>query len=109
MVMSKTLFHALQSFVRVLVTLLLVLIPVASSAQNTTASVTGLVLDEQQLAVPGASVSVRDVNRGVTRNTTSGGDGAFEIAGLQPGEYRLSVGLQGFANTEVDVRLEVNQ
>ena len=78
-------------------------------AQNTTAAITGLVLDEQGLAVPGATVRVRDASRGVSRTTASGEDGTFELAGLQPGEDRLTAAIAGFANTEVDVRVEVNQ
>ena len=40
-------------------------------AQNTTGTITGLVLDEQNLAVPGATIAVEDANRGFTRTTTS--------------------------------------
>ena len=78
-------------------------------AQNTTATITGLVLDDQGLAMPGATVAVRDASRGVSRTTASGEDGTFELAGLQPGEFRLTAAIPGFADTEVDVRLEVNQ
>jgi len=80
-----------------------------SLAQNTTATVTGLVFDEQKLPVAGATVLIEDTNRGLTRTTTSGKDGTFEIPGLQPGDFRLKASLQGFAETQVDVRLEVNQ
>ena len=78
-------------------------------AQNTTGTITGLVLDEQNLAVPGATIAVEDANRGFTRTTTSADDGTFEVPGLQPGEFRLTGSLPGFASTRVDVRLEVNQ
>ena len=107
--MSNTLLSPC-SLVRLLAVVSLALLPTTSAiAQNTTGAVTGLVLDDQQLAVPGVTVTARDVTRGVTRTTSSGEDGTFEIAGLQPGEYRLTAARQGFANTEVDVRLEVNQ
>lgn len=80
-----------------------------TAAQNTTATVTGLVIDEQRLPIVGTTVVIEDVSRGLTRMTTSAQDGTFEIAGLQPGDFRLKATLQGFASTLVDVRLEVNQ
>ena len=86
-----------------------VLLPTRAVAQNTTATVTGLVLDNQKLAVTGAAVVVADSNRGFTRSTTTGQDGTFEIAGLQPGEFRLKASLHGFTSTQIDLRLEVNQ
>ena len=86
-----------------------VLLPTRAVGQNTTATVTGLVLDNQKLAAPGAAVIITDSNRGFTRSTTTGQDGVFEIAGLQPGEYRLNASLQGFTPTQIDLRLEVNQ
>ena len=88
---------------------LVLLVPSLLIAQNTTATVTGIVLDKQKLAIPAATVVVAETNRGFTRNATSGADGVFEIAGLQPGEYLLTATLQGFAKTEVELKLEVNQ
>ena len=55
-----------------------------AEAQNTTGTITGLVLDEQNLAVPGATIAVEDANRGFTRTTTSAEDGTFEVPGLRP-------------------------
>lgn len=78
-------------------------------AQTTTAAVSGLVVDSQQLPVPGATLTIQDIQRGTRRTITSTEDGAFELAGLLPGEYRLTASLQGFATTQVDLRLEVNQ
>jgi hypothetical protein len=81
----------------------------AAMAQNTTAAVTGLVVDGQRLAVPGVTLTIEEVQRQLRRTVTSGGDGSFEIAGLQPGSYRLTATMDGFATTQVDLRLEVNQ
>ena len=99
--------HSVVRIVVLLATALTVAVP--SAAQNTTATVTGLVLDDQKLPVAGTTLVIEDMNRGLTRSTTSGKDGTFEIAGLHPGEFRLTASLEGFAATEVDVRLEVNQ
>ena len=78
-------------------------------AQATTATVTGLVVDAQKLPVAGAVITIQDVERGARRTSASAADGAFEIAGLLPGEYRVTAARQGFSTTELDLRLEVNQ
>ena len=84
-------------------------LPSIAAAQTTTAAITGLVVDAQQLPMPGATITIEDVERGAKRTTTSAGDGSFEVAGLLPGEYRITTTHAGFSTTEVNVRLEVNQ
>lgn len=81
----------------------------AALAQTTTAAVGGLVIDAQGLPVPGATVTVAEVSRGARRTLASSETGSFEIAGLLPGAYRLTASLTGFATTQLDLRLEVNQ
>ena len=84
--------------------------PSAAAAQTTTASVRGTVVDDQRLPVPGATVTVEDPDRGTIRSVTSDTHGLYEVAGLQPGDYRLRASLPaGFSTTQIDVRLEVNQ
>ena len=80
-----------------------------AASQNTTATITGLVLDDQKLPVPGAALVIQDDARGLKRTTTSARDGSFEIAGLPPGEFVLKATFQGFAATQLALRLEVNQ
>lgn len=81
----------------------------AARAQNTTATVTGLILDDQKLPIPNAMLVVEDSARGLTRTTTTAADGSFEIAGLQPGDFALKATVTGFTATQLDFRLEVNQ
>lgn len=78
-------------------------------AQTTTATLSGLVVDTQQLPIPGATLMIEETQRSARRTITSGANGSFELAGLLPGEYRLTASLDGFATTQVDLRLEVNQ
>ena len=81
----------------------------AGFAQTTTATVTGLVVDAQHLPIPGATLTIQDLQRGAQRTLTSADNGTFEFAGLLPGDYRLTTSLAGFATTQVDLRLQVNQ
>lgn len=60
-----------------------------------TSQVSGLVTDQTGAAVGGATVTLRD-QTGKTRETTSGGDGSFNLAGVAPGQYELKVMAQGF-------------
>jgi len=71
----------------------------AAVAQTGTASIAGTVLDAKTLKpVPAALVmAVRGGLPPLSRNTKSGGDGAFQIQGLAAGTYSLCVQAPGDA------------
>ena len=52
------------------------------------AAIKGLVTDESGAVVPGAKVSLSGA-KGFLKSTTSTMDGAYSVAGLVPGDYRL--------------------
>ena len=58
-----------------------------SAAQSTSATVSGSVLDEQKAALPGATVTVRNLDSGQQRTTATDARGAFQLPGLPPGRY----------------------
>jgi hypothetical protein len=89
--------------------LVLALSPHLVAAQGSTATVGGVVRDEQNLVVPGATVTVAGTESSVSRTATTNPDGGFDFPGLLPGEYRLSVEVAGFERQQLQVRLEVNQ
>jgi hypothetical protein len=82
---------------------------VAAHAQSNYAVVRGSVFDPQHHAIPGAHIHVNEVSTGAAREVVSNGTGLYEIAGLQPGSYSLTVDSQGFAQAKQDVDLEVGQ
>jgi len=107
----------------VLLGVLLVLLaaPGAVFAQATS-GLTGRVLDQQEAAVPGALVVLRNQQSGHFRETVSGSNGGFNFTGVDPGLYQLEVSLQGFQRFErsnlrlvvgttdvVDVVLQIGQ
>ena len=59
-------------------------------------SLAGRVLDPQGLGIPGAAVSATEVRTEALHAVRSDGAGRFDITGLTPGEYRLSVAMPGF-------------
>ncbi|MGB7926356.1 MAG: TonB-dependent receptor [Pyrinomonadaceae bacterium] len=72
--------------------------------QSTTGSIEGRVLDPQGAAVPGAKVIVTGA-RGATEVVTDG-EGVFEVRNLDPGNYSVSIEMQGFKTAKID-RTEV--
>lgn len=89
--------------------LAIVLLPRLLFAQGSTAAVSGVVRDPQGLPAPGAVVLLTGTETSLTRTVTTGADGGFDLPGLLPGDYRLTVALPGFERHERQVRLEVNQ
>ena len=66
-------------------------------AQINTVNLAGTVLDPQGLAVQNAKLTVKNLATGAERGTTSEASGRYEIVGLPPGDYSLTVEAQGFA------------
>jgi Carboxypeptidase regulatory-like domain/TonB dependent receptor len=65
-------------------------------AQVAAGEVTGLVKDQAGAAVPGATVTVTDVNTNRRRVVTSSAAGVYTVPSLAPGDYRVDVELTGF-------------
>jgi len=82
---------------------------ITAHAQSNYAVVRGSVLDPQHHAIPGAHVHITAAGTGTEREVTSNQTGLYEIAGLQPGAYTLTVDSAGFAQTARDIDLEVGQ
>ena len=67
----------------------------ASFAQGA-ANLRGTVSDPSGAVVPGAVITLKSA-AGKTTTATSGGDGTYQVKGLDPGQYSVSVAAQGFA------------
>ena len=78
--------------------LLILLWPATGSAQ--TGSIRGSVVDQTDLVLPGATVTLR--GNGVPRTAYSDEQGTFELAGVTPGTYTLHVSLAGFSDATVE-------
>jgi hypothetical protein len=79
-------------------------------AQVNTGSISGYVLDPSGKAIPGASVTLEDTARSLTRSLETSPAGYYEFDGLPPAEYRLSVSATSFAQmTTQPVQVEVDQ
>ncbi|HSF24029.1 MAG TPA: carboxypeptidase regulatory-like domain-containing protein, partial [Blastocatellia bacterium] len=84
--------------------------PVFPQASVSNAEIRGQVTDQNGAAVAGATVTVIDANRGVTRSVNTGEDGFYVILALQPSTYNLKVEAAGFASKTVnDIKIDVGQ
>ena len=80
------------------------------SSQTSQGTIQGGVFDQSGGAVAGATVSVIDVARGVTRALTADGAGQYVAVDLTPGTYTVRAEAKGFRNVEHSgVLLEVGQ
>lgn len=79
-----------------LLLVLLTLGPEGAEAQGTTATLAGIVTDESGGAVPGATVTVRSLDTDAIRVLGTDADGRYRAAALEPGNYEVTVELQGF-------------
>src|SRR3954471_19315987 len=81
------------------------------SAQNTTGgAISGLVSDQSNAGVPGATVTVPNVATNNSAEANSDATGRFLVINLQPGTYAVEVALSGFAPFKRDnVLVEVGR
>ena len=67
-----------------------------SYAQSTQGSILGTVKDPSGAVVPGAKVTVRNLDAGRTTMLTTDAKGDFELLNLEPGRYSVSTSFTGY-------------
>ncbi len=78
--------------------------------QAATATIEGVVTDPNNAVIPGAKVSIKNVDTGLTRSITTDNSGIYRITALPPGTYQISASGQGFAENKYgEVKLTVGQ
>src|SRR6202162_3214747 len=82
---------AIWGLAAVLLVLVLLLSPFAAYAQNYAGSVRGTVTDPSGAAVPGATVTLRDVGTNATTETTTTDTGGFTFGNVSVGTYEVTV------------------
>lgn len=69
---------------------------VSLQAQLTTGTISGTVKDQSAAVLPGATVTVTNVETGITRVVESGGTGQYRVPNLIPGSYEVQAESAGF-------------
>src|SRR5437660_695601 len=77
-------------------------------AQTTSGSITGNVVDPHQAAIPNATVTITDVNKGFTQTATSDDEGRFVFPQVPPGTFTIVIKITGFKKQERTVELVPN-
>jgi hypothetical protein len=78
-------------------------------AQFDSATVLGSVKDASGAYIPGAALTLKNVETGVTATTRTGADGNYQFMNVRIGRYRITAEQQGFSQGVVeDVALTVN-
>src|SRR5260370_358835 len=87
-------------------TLLTVICSMATAQDR--GAIRGTITDQSGAAVPEATVSVKNVNTGLTQTTKTSADGVYTIPYLQVGDYTVSTEKTGFRKAETTgVRVDV--
>src|SRR3974390_3288761 len=86
----------LQSFRTLFVCAAVAGFSVCSLFAQTFGEVTGRVTDPSGALIPGASVSLTNVNTSAVRNVVTTEAGTYTFASIPPGSYRLRTELPGF-------------
>jgi Carboxypeptidase regulatory-like domain len=94
------------------VCILAVIFPSASVAygQAAGASLSGQVTDSSASAIPGAQISIRNVDTNLAQIANSDEQGLYRVSPLPPGQYEVTLKKQGFETyVQAGVVLTVNQ
>ena len=84
-------------------------VPLAARAQAVYGSIVGTVVDSSGAGVPGAKVTITDLNRSVSFTTTSNESGFFTQRSLIAGRYQVRIEATGFSASVQEVGVSVDQ
>ncbi len=73
----------------------------AGLAQTSTATLSGVVLDQQEGVIASASVTLRDPSKGFKRQAVSNASGAFLFTQIAPSTYEMVVEQRGFTSARL--------
>ena len=86
------------------------LLSLSAFSQANSGRISGNITDQSGAVITGATVSVRDAERGTTRTLTTDDAGAYSAPNLTPGTYVVKVEYQGFKSVErQNIVLEVGK
>src|SRR5688572_1926418 len=75
---------------------------VTGASAQTGGTLQGTIVDDQGLALPGATITFTNVDTGFSRSDVTDAQGRYRAAALPPGVYQLKADLSGFASAVRD-------
>lgn len=86
-----------------------ILLPGTSAAQQSdNGSLSGTVTDQTGALVPGGKVTVKNVDTGLSRTATTNDEGRWTMLALQPGNYEVTVAVEGFAEKKQNANVSAS-
>jgi hypothetical protein len=80
------------------------------SAQSTTGTIQGVITDNQDAVIPGATVTLRHVETNTARTLVTEANGSYRFLNMPVGDYELVVELPGFSKyVRSGITLSLNQ
>src|SRR3984885_2771289 len=93
-----------------LLSLVIVVAPALSSAQDATGRIFGTVYDQQGAVIPGVQITVTNIATQEARTATTNKEGAFQVLSLPIGTYTVRAEHAGFrSEVSPEQRLLINQ
>ena len=80
-----------------------------SFGQERTGNLEGTVSDQNSALMPGATVQIKGLDIGFSRNLTTSDDGSFRLLQVPPGRYQITVSNPGFQNATSEVLVNLGQ
>lgn len=98
---------------KVILPLALVVVTIAltgsAAAQTSLGTLRGNVVDEQAGALPGVTLTAREIQTNTVSTAVSGGHGEYFLTNLRPGRYELTAELSGFRSYRQSLELRVGE
>lgn len=81
----------------------------SAAAQTALGTLRGNVVDEQGGALPGVTLTAKEIQTNTVSTAVSGGHGGYFLTNLRPGKYELTAGLSGFQSYRQSLELRVGE
>ncbi|MBO0799673.1 MAG: carboxypeptidase regulatory-like domain-containing protein, partial [Blastocatellia bacterium] len=101
--------YGLNSIVIVFLLIMMSATMALAQASSSTAELRGQVVDANGAAIPGATITLTDQKKGVSRSAATDDMGNYAFIGLLPSSYELKVEAKGFASSGAKIELTVGQ
>ncbi len=80
-----------------------------AAAQTALGTLRGTAVDEQNAALPGVTVTAKEIQTNTVSTAVSGGHGEYFLTNLRPGKYELTAELSGFQSYRQVLELRVGE
>jgi outer membrane receptor protein involved in Fe transport len=86
----------------------ILMLPAAAAAQTVTGTIQGTITDTTGSAVPGATVTIQNLETNTTREAISSDQGLYSAPFLPLGRYRITARLSGFGSVVREASVALN-